>query len=141
MTLAAPVLAATARTALTAGQEHLDGDPLALLDAPSLEGALARADDGADDFVAGDEWPPREQLAAVLLVVGAAKPARLDPQDARVRARVGDVEVSQRQPAGRVEDERPGGRQRDPLSAWSTGRTSDANVRRLRSASSNGSPE
>ena len=47
---------------------------------PSAQPPRADLLDHADGLVTGDESVPRMELAAVLLVVGAAQPAGLDPE-------------------------------------------------------------
>ena len=79
VTNAVPHVACAARRALTAAEEDLEGDPVALDHAPPAGRLGADALDHADDLMAGHEGPTGVQGARVLLVVGAAQAARLDP--------------------------------------------------------------
>ena len=79
MTNAAPHVARAARRARTAAEEDLEGDPVALGHPPPTGRLGAYALDHADDLMAGHEGPTGVQGARVLLVVGAAQAARLDP--------------------------------------------------------------
>src|SRR5581483_12254655 len=53
-----------------------------------------------DRLVAGHEGKPGREGAGVLLVVGAAQPARLDSQQPVVVADLGEVELARHQPPG-----------------------------------------
>jgi hypothetical protein len=77
--------AAQAVAATAAGDERFDGDPVADVEAPPLGRVDPDLVDDADGLVAGDERVAQVDdavhLAPVLLDVGAAYAARLDPED------------------------------------------------------------
>jgi hypothetical protein len=84
--------------------------------------------------VAGDEGEAGRQGAGVLLVVGAAKPARLDAQQAVVIADVRQRELAADELAELLQDERPRGHAEtgtDPMRA----RTSRASATMVRTTS------
>src|SRR5207248_8267060 len=66
---------------VTARLEHLHRDPIADLHAPTLRGPRADGLENTHRLVAGHEGEPGGEGAGVLLVIGAAQPARLYPQD------------------------------------------------------------
>ena len=92
--LAAPVEPCSALVAVAARQEHLDCHSLPRADAPPLGRGVTQLLDHADHFVPGDERVPVGDVTRVLLVVGAAQAAGLDPQQTVVGADVGQVEAA-----------------------------------------------
>jgi hypothetical protein len=108
MALAPPVLPGSAPLARSARQKDLDGDAVALGHTPPRRGTFADGVDDADRLVARDEGEAGRQRARVLLVIGAAEPARLDAEEAVVGADVGEREVTRCQPARLLEDEGAG---------------------------------
>ena len=100
------IRAGAARIAVTARQEHLDRDPIALAHAPASRRPRPDPFDDTDRLVAGNEREAREQLARVLLVVRTAQTARLDPQQPVVVPDRGDRELARVELPRRHEDER-----------------------------------
>ena len=86
---ATPVFALGARGARTARLEHLDRDPVASSDAPTPSRSWTDLFEYAHGFVTGHELESAVELAGVLLVIGAAQPAGLDPQQRVVGADLG----------------------------------------------------
>src|SRR5207237_3849999 len=114
---AVPVVALQARAAAGAGPEDLHRHPLALRHPPSLGGPGAERLEAPHHLVARDEGEGAGEGAGVLLVVGAAEPARLDPQDPVALAQIGERKPSGPEPAGCLKHQRlrPGGRDRHRL--------------------------
>jgi hypothetical protein len=74
--------------------EHLHGDAVAGLHAPTLGRFWTDGLDHADRLVTGHEGEAGGERAAVLLVVGAAQTARLDPKESVVVAHVRQWQVT-----------------------------------------------
>ena len=103
--LAAAVLTSPARVAGAAREKHLDGHAVAEPDAPPFGRRIADGLDPAHGLVAGDEAEARRDRPGEQLVVGAAEPARFDPQQSVVVADLGPRELSAHERARLLEDE------------------------------------
>jgi hypothetical protein len=75
-------------------QEDLDGDPVALLDPPSLLRLVSSSLNYADHLVTGNEPERRGYVTGVLLMVRTAEPAGLDTQDSVISSRLGNRDRS-----------------------------------------------
>src|SRR5687767_13079161 len=75
------ILAGSTRPALAAREEHLHGDAVALAHPPPLRRVRSNGLEHTDRFVPWNEAVSREELARVLLVIRAAKAARLHAQE------------------------------------------------------------
>src|SRR5262249_23163116 len=104
--LAALVRARAAGVADAARLEHLHRDTLAAPDAPPAGRCLADRTDHAHRLVPGHEREAGRQVTRVLLVVGAAQPARLDAQQGIVVAGLGDGELASDERARLLEYQR-----------------------------------
>ena len=82
-----------ARLAVTAGLEDLDRHPIPRGHPPPLRRPRADRFDDPDRLVAGDERESAREFAGVLLVVGSAQPARLNPNQRVVVAECGQRDV------------------------------------------------
>ena len=102
MAVAEAVVAADAVGAEAAGDERLDADAVALLDAPAAGGLVADLGDAADGLVAGDDGEADGERALVLLVVGAADAAGLDLEEGVVGADLRDRQLAELEGAGAV---------------------------------------
>ena len=83
-------MAGEAGAAVAAGDQHLDRDAVADVDAPALGGAVADPLDDAERLVARDERPLGGEDPRILLGIASADAARFDPQEAAVVVDVGD---------------------------------------------------
>ena len=108
MALAVPRVAPAAGTTGPTRLEHLHGHPVTRLHPPALRRGGADRFDDPDGLVARDERAAGMQLAGVLLVVGAAQPARLDPQETVVIADLGQRERLLHEVARGLQHEGPG---------------------------------
>ena len=81
------VAAIEAGAAVAAGDQHLDRDAVADVDAPALRRPVADLLDDAERLVSGNHRIRDRQHAGVLLGVAAADAARLDAQQSRCRRR------------------------------------------------------
>ena len=95
------------RTA-AAGEEGLDGDAIAGLEAPALGGGVADLVDDADGLVAGDDGVGGAEGAFVLFVVAAADAAGFDAEDGVVAGDVGDCDLLHAEIARSVLDDGAG---------------------------------
>ena len=89
MGAAASVVTGRALVAGPAGEEHLYRHAVAGGDPPSFGRGRADLLNDSDRLVAWDEGEAGCELSRVLLVVGPAKAARFDPQDAIALADLG----------------------------------------------------
>ena len=81
-----------------AREEDLDRDAVTGAYTPTFAAARAELLDHADRLVPGHEREPGEELSGELLVVGAAQPTRLDPQQAVVVADLRERERARVEP-------------------------------------------
>jgi len=96
-----------ARSTRPARLERHDGHAVARRHVPPLGRGGADIVDHAHDLVAGYEWPRHPDPAGELLVVGAAQPAGLDPEQAVVVADPRNGEAACLEPARLLQHERP----------------------------------
>ena len=106
--LAVALVSPPAGIALAARLEHLQGHAVTALHAPALRGTVAELLHDPDGLVAWDEGPAGVELAGVLLVVGAAQPARLDAEEPVVGPDPGEVERPLHQVSWRLQHEGAG---------------------------------
>jgi hypothetical protein len=104
--LAALVRAGAARVTRATRLEHFHRDAVAGNDAPLSRRDVADALDDTNGLVPGDEREPGGQVPGVLLVVGAAQPARLDAKQRVVLTGGGDCDLARDQFAWFFEHER-----------------------------------
>jgi hypothetical protein len=109
VTLAAAVLTRQARRALPARHEHLDRDSIPHHHTPSLRRPRPDRLEHPDGLVTGNERKSAGQLSGVLLVIGSAQAAGHHPDEPVVIADVRNRQLADREPARRLQHQRPRG--------------------------------